>query len=78
MTKAKLGSKKLLIIAIAAVLCLALAPALVAAAGGMPGAHGVTGEEFGALVSELAQTEPGAVAAHLGECERRYPAQEVL
>jgi len=34
-------------------------------AGGMPAAHGLTGKEFGAAVSALAQSEPGAVAAHV-------------
>jgi hypothetical protein len=33
---------------------------------GMPAAHGVDGKTFGGLVSDLAQSEPGAVAAHVG------------
>jgi hypothetical protein len=33
---------------------------------GMPAAHGVDGKTFGGLVSGLAQSEPGAVAAHVG------------
>jgi hypothetical protein len=41
-----------------------VAPAL-AAQGGMPGAHGVDGRTFGSLVSELAKSEPGAVAEHV-------------
>ena len=34
-------------------------------AGGIPAALSLTGEEFGAAVSALAQSEPGAVAAHV-------------
>lgn len=34
-------------------------------AGGAPGAHGVDGKTFGAAVSSLAQSAPGAVAAHV-------------
>jgi hypothetical protein len=41
-----------------------------AAAGGMPLAHGLTGEEFGLMVSELARSEPGAVAEHFRELAR--------
>ena len=49
-----------------AVLAFALmaAPAL-AAAGGAPAAHGVSGADFGKAVSGLAATGPGAVAAHV-------------
>lgn len=32
---------------------------------GMPALHGLTGREFGAAVSALAQSAPGAVAAHV-------------
>jgi hypothetical protein len=35
------------------------------AAGGMPAAHGVDGKTFGAAVSGLAQTDPGALADHV-------------
>jgi hypothetical protein len=34
-------------------------------AGGMPAAHGLTGEDFGAAVSGLAQTDPEALVAHV-------------
>ena len=34
------------------------------AAGGAPAAHGVSGSEFGALVSATAQSAPGALAEH--------------
>ena len=33
--------------------------------GGMPGAHGVDGKTFGMVVSNLAQSSPGAVADHV-------------
>ena len=33
-------------------------------AGGAPGAHGLDGKDFGAAVSGLAQSAPGALAAH--------------
>ena len=36
-----------------------------AAPGGAPAAHGVDGKTFGGLVSELAQSYPGAVAEHV-------------
>lgn len=39
-------------------------PAL-AAPGGMPAAHGVSGRDFGAAVSWLAKSAPGAVADHV-------------
>jgi hypothetical protein len=35
-----------------------------AAPGGMPAAHGVDGQTFGYLVSNLAQSDPGALAYH--------------
>jgi hypothetical protein len=37
-------------------------------AAGMPAAHGVDGKTFGAVVSDLAQTDPGALAAHVSGC----------
>lgn len=36
-----------------------------AAQGGMPAAHGVDGRTFGAVVSNLAQSAPSALAAHV-------------
>ncbi len=36
-----------------------------AAPGGTPGAHGVSGKDFGAAVSGLAQSAPGAIAEHV-------------
>lgn len=58
--------KKLVVFVSAAVLALAVmaAPAF-AAPGGMPAAHGVSGHDFGKAVSSLAQSAPGAVAAHV-------------
>ena len=37
-------------------------------AGGMPAAHGVSGRDFGAAVSGLAKTYPGAIAEHVTGC----------
>jgi hypothetical protein len=34
-------------------------------AGGMPAVHDLPGEEFGRMMSELARSSPGAVAAHV-------------
>ena len=58
--------KKTLVImsVVVAVLAIMAVPAL-AAPGGTPAAHGLSGAEFGAAVSELAQSAPGAVAAHV-------------
>jgi hypothetical protein len=41
------------------------AGAALAAPGGMPAAHGVDGRTFGAAVSGLAQTDPGALVSHV-------------
>jgi len=35
---------------------------------GMPAAHGVDGRTFGGAVSGLAQTDPGALVAHVSGC----------
>jgi hypothetical protein len=35
---------------------------------GMPDAHGVDGKTFGSVVSNLAQTDPAALAAHVSGC----------
>jgi hypothetical protein len=43
-------------------------PAAFAQEGGMPAAHGLSGAEFGAAVSDLATSEPGAVADHVSGC----------
>jgi hypothetical protein len=59
--------KKLLVLTVVSLFALAImaAPAL-AAKGGMPAAHGLSGKDFGAATSALAQSAPGAVAAHHG------------
>ena len=49
---------------VVAVLAIMVVPAL-AAPGGTPAAHGVDGKDFGAAVSGMAQSAPGAVAAHV-------------
>jgi len=46
-------------------LTLVFASVSFAAPGGAPAAHGVDGKTFGELVSQLAQSYPGAVAEHL-------------
>ena len=38
---------------------------VLAAEGGLPWAHGLSGREFGQAVSDLAKSEPGAVADHV-------------
>ncbi len=57
----KLVRSLMLAIALTALLAF---PAL-AHQGGMPAAHGVDGRTFGWLVSELAKTNPLALAAHV-------------
>jgi hypothetical protein len=58
--------KKLFIAVILSVLVAsALSSVAFAAQGGMPAAHGVDGRTFGAVVSGLAQSDPGALAAHV-------------
>jgi len=46
------------------VLAIMLASVAFAAPGGTPAAHGVDGQTFGAAVSGLAQSAPGALAEH--------------
>jgi len=58
--------KMMVILAIVALSLAIMAVPALAAPGGMPGAHGLTGAEFGAATSALAQSAPGAVAAHHG------------
>ena len=62
---------KFSICVLALVIALAIGiPAAFAEKGGMPAAHGLPGAEFGAAVSELAQSGPGAVAEHVSGCGR--------
>ena len=57
--------KKLTVVAVVAAFMAIMAVPALAAPGGMPAAHGVDGKAFGAAVSGLAQSAPGAVAAHV-------------
>ena len=52
------------LIVVVALVAMGVAPAF-AAPGGAPAAHGLTGAEFGAAVSAMARSAPGAVAAHV-------------
>jgi len=65
MKKTKLASLVAIVILLAILLTLGTASLVAAAPGGMPRAHCVDGKAFGALVSELAQSAPGAVAEHV-------------
>ena len=57
---------KIPLVTVVLVLALTLGSTVIfAATGGVPAAHGVDGETFGSLVSDLAQSEPGAIAAHV-------------
>lgn len=68
MKMGRLGSKRLVVILMSVLACLALAPAVMAA-GGVPAAHESDGQGFGEMVSELAKSGPGAVADHVNDCE---------
>jgi hypothetical protein len=58
--------KKLAIVLVLAIVLAAFPINNVSAnAGGAPGVHGVDGKTFGSLVSNLAQSEPGAMAGHV-------------
>jgi hypothetical protein len=57
--------KTLVVMSIVAVVMAVMAVPVLAAPGGAPAAHGVDGKTFGAAVSGLAQSAPGAVAAHV-------------
>ena len=45
----------------------ALAPLAMADEGGLPGAHGADGGDFGPAVADLAASGPGAVADHIAD-----------
>ena len=54
---------------IVVVMVMALAaPAFACRGGGMPAKHGVDGRTFGGVVSDLAQTNPLALAKHVSGC----------
>ncbi len=57
--------KLVVLIVVLTLLFVAVAPAM---AMGMPDAHGVDGRTFGAVVSELAQTDPMALVEHVTGC----------
>jgi hypothetical protein len=58
--------KRLTLLLSASALAVAvIAGPAMAAPGGAPAAHGLSGSDFGKAVSTLAQSEPGAVAAHV-------------
>lgn len=57
--------KTLVVMSVVAVVLAVMAVPVLAAPGGAPAAHGVDGKTFGAAVSGLAQSAPGAVAAHV-------------
>jgi len=64
-----LKRKTILITVIFGILFLSsMHPAISHIGNGMPDAHEVDGETFGKLVSELAESEPGAVAEHVKGC----------
>ena len=57
--------KKLMIVLVLALVVAAFPISTVSAKGGAPALHGVDGQTFGSLVSNLAQSEPGAMAGNL-------------
>ena len=57
--------KTLVLMSVVAVVMAVMAVPVLAAPGGAPAAHGVDGKAFGAAVSGLAKSAPGAVAAHV-------------
>lgn len=61
----KSRSGRLLIILLSGLLCLALGSVAVMAAGG-PAKHGVDGQTFGDMVSDLATSDAAALAEHVG------------
>lgn len=57
--------KTLVVMSVVAVVMAVMAVPVLAAPGGAPAAHSMDGKTFGAAVSGLAQSAPGAVAAHV-------------
>jgi hypothetical protein len=68
--------RRTLILLVAMMTVMALAPAALAGEGGKPGAHGLQGGEWGKAVSDLATSAPGAVAGHIKE-QRGEPEDSV-
>jgi hypothetical protein len=56
--------KKLMVSVMLALVVSVMAVNVAFAGGGVPGAHGVDGKTFGGLVSQTAQSAPGALAEH--------------
>ena len=56
------------VLALVLLLTVVLVSPVLAAPGGMPAAHGVDGRTFGVVVSNLAQTNPLGLAAHVSGC----------
>ena len=69
--------KRLLVLAITAIMMFAVLPAALADEGGKPAAHELEGKEWGEAVSELAKSEPGAVAAHIKEQKAKDKDEEL-
>jgi len=57
--------RRALILVVALLTLMAIAPAAFAGQGGKPAAHDLEGSEWGKAVSDLARTAPGAVADHI-------------
>ena len=57
--------KTMVVVSVVAMFMAIMAVPVLAAPGGAPAAHGLDGKAFGAAVSGLAQSAPGAVAAHV-------------
>ena len=58
-------NRTLVLMSVVAVVMAVVAVPVLAVPGGAPAAHGLSGADFGAAVSSLAQSAPGAVAAHV-------------
>jgi len=56
--------KTMVVVSVVAMFMAIMAVPVLAASGGTPAAHGLDGKAFGAAVSGLAQSAPGAIGAH--------------
>jgi len=56
--------KMIFLVLVLTLLFVAVTPVM-AAPGGLPGAHGVDGKTFGGLVAGLAQADPAALVSHI-------------
>jgi hypothetical protein len=67
-----MSPKRILAVTVLAGAAALVAPAAaMAAPGGTPAVHGVSGAEWGAAVSGLAQSAPGALADHIQAAKGR-------